>query len=75
MTDARTQEKIDFWHNVYGFKMGCIRELAMAEPLVDTVEENQIATNCCSIKTVDLNTMTKADTNFVVCSSGLHAHR
>jgi hypothetical protein len=26
----------------YGFNMRCIKELAMAEPLVDTVEPNQV---------------------------------
>ena len=32
----RRHEKIDFWDNVYGFDMRCIKALAMQEPLVDT---------------------------------------
>ena len=36
------QEKIEWWNSVYGFKMNCIKELAMAEPLVDTVNSEQV---------------------------------
>jgi protein arginine N-methyltransferase 1 len=43
-------EKIDFWENVYGFDMTCIKKQAMLEPLVDTVDRNQIVTNCQSLK-------------------------
>merc|ERR1711991_530101 len=31
-------EKINFWENVYGFDMSCIKDIALSEPLVDTVE-------------------------------------
>lgn len=30
------------WDNVYGFKMSCIKEQALLEPLVDTVEDQAI---------------------------------
>ena len=29
------EEKLEFWHNVYGFNMSCMREDAILEPLVD----------------------------------------
>jgi len=38
-------EKIDWWENVYGFDMSCIKKLATYEPLVDTVDHNQIVTD------------------------------
>lgn len=38
------------WNNVYGFDMSCIRKLSMMEPLVDTVDANQIVTNCQLLK-------------------------
>jgi len=38
------------WNNVYGFDMTCIRKQAMLEPLVDTVDQNQIVTNCQLLK-------------------------
>ena len=39
---CRRHEKIDFWDNVYGFDMRCIKALAMQEPLVDTVDPDQV---------------------------------
>lgn len=43
------------WNNVYGFDMSCIKKQAMMEPLVDTVDQNQIVTNCQLLKVVDEN--------------------
>ncbi|KAK6151911.1 hypothetical protein DH2020_014546 [Rehmannia glutinosa] len=47
------EEKIEFWNNVYGFDMSCIRKQAMTEPLVDTVEQKHIVTNCQLLKVED----------------------
>mmetsp|Transcript_19638 Transcript_19638/g.25876 ORF Transcript_19638/g.25876 Transcript_19638/m.25876 type:complete len:357 (+) Transcript_19638:218-1288(+) len=57
-------EKIDFWDNVYGFKMGCIKDLAITEPLVDTVEGKSIITNAVPILSLDITTCTKEDLKF-----------
>ncbi|CAI5481353.1 unnamed protein product [Closterium sp. Yama58-4] len=40
------------WQSVYGFDMSCIRDKAMLEPLVDTVDAEQIVTNACLVKIV-----------------------
>eukprot|EP01026_Neomeris_dumetosa_P025202 TRINITY_DN2076_c0_g1_i2.p1 TRINITY_DN2076_c0_g1~~TRINITY_DN2076_c0_g1_i2.p1 ORF type:complete len:345 (+),score=22.81 TRINITY_DN2076_c0_g1_i2:369-1403(+) len=56
--------KIDFWCNVYGFDMSCIRRLAITEPLVDTVDHQQISSDVQRIITFDLNTMKKEDATF-----------
>lgn len=32
------QEKLEFWDNVYGYDMSCIKKLAIQEPLVDIVD-------------------------------------
>ena len=42
LTRPRRHEKIDFWEDVYGFNMSAIRALAMAEPLVDCVDAEQV---------------------------------
>jgi protein arginine N-methyltransferase 1 len=47
-------EKIEFWDNVYGFDMSCIRKLAMAEPLVDSVDPEQAVTTTCQFKQFDI---------------------
>lgn len=39
------EEKISFWDNVYGFDMKVIKDLALHEPLVDTVNEKVLSLN------------------------------
>jgi protein arginine N-methyltransferase 1 len=58
------QEKISFWENVYGFDMSCIKDVALAEPLVDTVDAKSICTEAVAFKTLDIATCTSADLSF-----------
>ncbi|KAJ3560583.1 hypothetical protein NP233_g10744 [Leucocoprinus birnbaumii] len=44
------EEKINFWDNVYGFDYSCIKDIALREPLVDTVELKSVVTDPCLIK-------------------------
>ena len=39
----------------------------MAEPLVDMVEPDQMATDAVCVLTLDLNTVTKAEASYRVC--------
>ncbi|KAJ1804896.1 Nuclear SAM-dependent mono-and asymmetric methyltransferase [Coemansia sp. RSA 2599] len=57
-------EKLNFWNDVYGFKMSCIREAAMTEPLVDTVESGVVNSSQCVFKTIDILTVKKEDLTF-----------
>lgn len=43
------EEKIGFWDDVYGFDYSCIKEIALKEPLVDTVDLKAVVTNPCKI--------------------------
>jgi protein arginine N-methyltransferase 1 len=58
------EDKIEFWNNVYGFDMSCIRKQSIMEPLVDTVDQNQIVTNSHLLKTMDISKMTSGDASF-----------
>ncbi|KAF5197039.1 arginine N-methyltransferase 1.1 [Thalictrum thalictroides] len=58
------EDKIEFWNSVYGFDMSCIRKQSMMEPLVDTVDQNQIVTNSQLLKTMDISKMTSGDASF-----------
>lgn len=58
------EERIDWWNNVYGFDMSCIKEVAIKEPLVDVVEPEQIVTNSITLIEVDLYTVKPEDLNF-----------
>ncbi|SPP83215.1 blast:Protein arginine N-methyltransferase 1 [Drosophila guanche] len=57
-------EKINWWDDVYGFDMSCIRKVAVTEPLVDIVDPKQVVSTACLVKEVDLYTVQKADLNF-----------
>jgi protein arginine N-methyltransferase 1 len=57
-------DKIDFWDNVYGFDMSCIKQLAIAEPLVDCCDANQVMSNSRQILDVDIYTVKKEELDF-----------
>jgi len=57
-------DKINWWDDVYGFNMSCIRNVALQEPLVDVVDRNQVVANSCLLKEIDIQTCTKADIPF-----------
>lgn len=56
--------KIDWWDNVHGFDMTCMKNFAMTEPAVDYVEPEKVATNACVIKHIDMYTFNEEDLNF-----------
>ncbi|KAM7515612.1 hypothetical protein LguiA_005195 [Lonicera macranthoides] len=58
------EDKIEFWNNVYGFDMSCIRKQSIMEPLVDTVDQNLIVTNSHLLKTMDISKMSSGDASF-----------
>ncbi|KAI0140930.1 protein arginine N-methyltransferase 1 [Hypoxylon sp. NC0597] len=59
-------EKIGFWDNVYGFDYTPLKETALAEPLVDTVEVKAAVTDPTAVLTLDLYTCTTADLAFSI---------
>lgn len=58
------EEKINFWDNVYGFDYSCIKNIALREPLVDTVDLKSVVTDPCAIKHINLLTAKKEDLTF-----------
>ncbi|CAM8889639.1 unnamed protein product [Rhodiola kirilowii] len=46
------------------FDMSCIKKQAMTEPLVDTVDQNQIVTSSELLKTMDISKMAPGDASF-----------
>ncbi|KAK0552121.1 Nuclear SAM-dependent mono-and asymmetric methyltransferase [Tilletia horrida] len=57
-------EKIGFWDDVYGFDYSCIKEVALREPLVDTVDVKSVVCDPHPIKHLDLMTVKKEDLAF-----------
>jgi len=58
------EEKIDFWDDVYGFNYSCIKEIALREPLVDTVDLRAVVCDPAAVKHVNLLTVRKEDLAF-----------
>lgn len=52
------------WDNVYGFDYSPMKESALSEPLVDTVELKAVVTDNCPVFTIDLNTITVPELAF-----------
>eukprot|EP01135_Chromosphaera_perkinsii_P003509 Nk52_evm9s246 gene=Nk52_evmTU9s246 len=59
-------EKINWWDNVYGFNMNCIKKMAIEEPLVDTVNGDQVVSDNCLMMEVDILQVTKDELSFNV---------
>merc|ERR1712106_1004628 len=57
-------DKINWWDDVYGFDMSAIRKVALTEPLVDVVDRNQVVSNNCLVREIDIQTITKEDIPF-----------
>jgi len=58
------EQKINFWDNVYGFDMSCIKEQALLEPLVDVCEPEQILSNEVPVLDINLYTCTLEELDF-----------
>ena len=52
------------WDNVYGFDFTPLKDTALAEPLVDTVELKACVTDPCKVFEIDLYTITTEDLAF-----------
>jgi len=57
------EDKVEWWSNVHGYNMSCLKNYVMREPLVDTVDKRQIVTDHFPLKTFDLTTITVNDIN------------
>lgn len=57
-------EKINYWEDVYGFDYTPFINVAMVEPLVDTVDNNALITTPSKFFEFDINTVTKEELVF-----------
>lgn len=62
----RAKLSILVWDNVYGFDYSPMKEAALTEPLVDTVELKALVTDPCPVFTIDLYTVKSPDLTFKV---------
>lgn len=58
------KKKYEFWSDVYGVNMNCIRNIALSEPLVDYVEKPLIMSTTCRFLELDLYKVRVKDLDF-----------
>lgn len=58
------RDKIDYWDDVYGMNMRCIKNLALSEPLIDTTQPEVVISTTSKIFEINLYTVIKEDLDF-----------
>eukprot|EP01056_Protomagalhaensia_sp_Gyna25_P001956 Protomagalhaensia_sp_Gyna_25__1955@NODE_2040_length_1332_cov_217_488012_g1685_i0_p1_GENE_NODE_2040_length_1332_cov_217_488012_g1685_i0NODE_2040_length_1332_cov_217_488012_g1685_i0_p1_ORF_typecomplete_len382_score70_46PrmA/PF06325_13/7_9e24Methyltransf_25/PF13649_6/5_8e14Methyltransf_25/PF13649_6/1_7e03PRMT5/PF05185_16/1e11MTS/PF05175_14/2_2e11Methyltransf_31/PF13847_6/1_1e10Cons_hypoth95/PF03602_15/3_5e10Methyltransf_16/PF10294_9/6_6e10CMAS/PF02353_20/1_6e09Met_10/PF02475_16/7_5e08Methyltransf_3 len=58
------KEKFEWWNNCYGLDYTPVKRCIMEEPIVDTVQENAIATEACCVLDLNLYTAKVSDLDF-----------
>lgn len=46
-------DKLTYWHDVYGFDMTSVKHLNLIEPVVDVVAPDTVFSDCCEVKVRD----------------------
>lgn len=58
-------EKLDFWQNVCGIDMSCMKNFSISEPAIEVVSEDNVTTTIHNVLSLDLQTCTTADLRFI----------
>lgn len=53
------QDTVEYWDNVYGFKMSAMKRLVLEEASTGTINRNSVLTTSCLAHTVDVMTLTE----------------
>ena len=62
VSDMQTfAKKIDFWSNVYGFKMNCMRQFVLQDAQIMNINSENVVTDQHIIKTIDCQKCTIAE--------------
>lgn len=63
--DVDTHKKlIEFWSNVYGYKMNCMKSEVVREASIDIVNSNHILSEPYVVKEIDIHTCTTGEMDF-----------
>lgn len=58
------KSKLNFWDDIYGINMSCIKPSVISEPLIDVCEKVAINSSHCKVFEIDLYTVKKEDLDF-----------
>ena len=62
--EGQRYQNIEFWDDVYGFDMGCIKPIVQAEPLVEDVALDQIVTSKEVVFQIDIGAVSVPELSF-----------
>jgi len=60
----KVQQKLDFWDDVYGFKMSCMKKSVCTEPSVEIVNPKDEVSSRCTVKDLDVTSCKQSDLQF-----------
>jgi protein arginine N-methyltransferase 1 len=64
---AYRADRVNYWNDVYGFKMTVMSENVVKEALVDVMDDTNIITNIADLHSIDINTVTVEQLDRIVC--------
>ncbi|XP_050391709.1 protein arginine N-methyltransferase 3 isoform X1 [Patella vulgata] len=65
IADQKLYDKdVNFWDDVYGFKMSCLRTEVIKESCVDVIDNKTVITDPCVIKELDISVCKISDLQF-----------
>ena len=59
-----TEERLNFWDDIYGIDMSCIKNLVISEPYIDFFLPKNVLSTVCNVKHIDLYTINRSNTEF-----------
>ncbi|XP_011177486.1 uncharacterized protein LOC105209037 [Zeugodacus cucurbitae] len=62
--NKRKNERVEWWNDVYGVNMKCVRDFALSEPSFQLVEPKQLMSTQFGVKYLNMYTATKKDLQF-----------
>ncbi|KAJ3110055.1 Protein arginine N-methyltransferase 3 [Phlyctochytrium bullatum] len=58
------EDRVDYWQDVYGFKMSTVRNLILKDGQVDVLDPENLMSEAAEIKVFDMSTMKVEDTDY-----------
>lgn len=62
--EAYYTKKLNYWNNVYGVSMKCMKKWVLSEPIVDPIDHQDILSNTMKFYDIDLEKILVADLDF-----------
>lgn len=62
--EAYYSKKLNYWNNVYGVSMKCMKKWVLSQPIVDPIDHQDILSTTCKFYDIDLQKVTIAELDF-----------